>query len=367
MSENYTMGVEEEFCIVDGTTGELKPRAGPVLNEVPPAIAEDVQAELNLSQAETGTKVCRTLDEVRTDVIRLRRALAGAAEAAGCRVATVGTHPRARWQDQWLNRAKDRYRYLEEQFALTAREQLVNGCHVHVGFTDRDLAIAVLDRARVWMSPLLALSANSPYWGGVDSGYASYRTQVWSQWPQSGLPEPLDSRSAYDRLIADLQRAEVLADASFLYWDIRPSSRYETLEFRIADSCLTVDETVMVAGLVRAVARTAAAEAEAGTAVPVVRSALLRGAKWKAARFGLQGDLVDVTRGQSAPAPEIVGRLLDTLRPALEEFGDWETVRALVEETLRRGNGAQRQRAAFARRENLDDVVELILAETADG
>ena len=282
-------------------------------------------------------------------------------------MATVGTHPRARWQDQELNPVKERYRYIEKEFALTAREQLVNGCHVHVGIADPDLAIAVLDRSRVWLSPLLALSANSPFWNGVDSGYASYRTQVWTQWPLSGLPEPLGSRSAYDRLVTDLERAGVLPDPSFLYWDIRPSSRYDTLEVRIADACLTVEETVMIAGLVRAVARTAAAEAEAGTAAAAVPAELLRGAKWKAARFGLEGDLVDVKGGRSAPAAEVVERLLGMLRPALEEFGDWETVRGLVEETIERGNGAQRQREAFARRGDLDDVVDLIVAETGSG
>ena len=346
--DGFTLGVEEEFSIVDATTGQLRPDARRLLPGARRAVGDEVQPELNLSQIETGTKVCTTLADVRSELVRLRRALVGAAETAGCRVLPTGTHPTATWKDGRVNPTKERYRFLDEEFGLTAREQLVNGCHVHVGIADADLAIAVLDRSRPWLATLLALSANSPFWMGADSRYASYRTQVWAQWPLTGMPEPLGTRAAYDRLVDDLRRAEALPDPSFVYWDVRPSSRYPTLEFRIADACMSVDEAVMVAGLVRAVARTAAAEAERGDPVPDLRPELVRAAKWRAARYGLEGTLLDLTTATVVPAAAAVRRLLDHVGPALDAAGDGTEVADLVERTLAAGNGAMRQRAALA-------------------
>ena len=367
MDLNLTLGVEEEFLIVDAATGGLRSKAQRLLPGAKDALGDDVTAELNLSQIETGTPVCSGLAEVRTELVRLRRDIAAAAAAIDCRVVAAGTHPSAQWQDQQINPTKDRYRLLEEEFQLTARKQLVCGSHVHVGIPDPDLAIQILNRIRGWLSPLLALTANSPFWMGVDSGYASYRTQVWQQWPLTGMPEPLASRADYDDLINRMVAAGAIRDATFIYWDVRPSARYETLEFRIADSCLVLDESVMLAGLARGLACTAAAEVVADEPLPAVRGELVEAAKWRAARFGLDDNLVDVQAGQSRPAAEVVGSLLEHVRPALEELGDWEEVSSLVEETLARGNGATRQRAAFERGQNLGALLDFLIHETMAG
>lgn len=345
---DFTLGVEEEFSIVDAETGELRPDVRRLLPGAQEALGEGVQPELNLSQIETGSGVCRDLAGVRSELTRLRVALAGAAERAGCRVLATGTHPTASWKDSRVNPTKERYRFLDEEFGLTAREQLVNGCHVHVGIADPDLAIAVLDRSRPWLATLLALTANSPFWMGVDSRYASYRTQIWTQWPLTGLPDPLGDRAGYERLVDALVRAEAMPDPSFLYWDVRPSVRYPTIEFRVSDACLTVDDAVLLAGLVRAVARTAAAEALRGEPLPAIPAQVLRAAKWRAARYGLEGTLLDVLGGTPVPAAQAVRDLMDAVRGALEEAGDAEQVGELVDATLARGNGAGRQRAAFA-------------------
>ncbi|MFP5317164.1 MAG: glutamate--cysteine ligase [Acidimicrobiia bacterium] len=345
---DFTIGVEEEFSIVDADTGELRPDVRRLLPGAQEVLGDGVQPELNLSQIETGTAVCRDLAGVRSELTRLRGALAGAAEQAGCRVLATGTHPTASWKDSRVNPAKERYRFLDEEFGLTAREQLVNGCHVHVGVADPDLAIAVLDRSRPWLATLLALTANSPFWMGVDSRYASYRTQIWAQWPLTGMPETLGDRAGYERLVEALVRAEAMPDPSFLYWDVRPSVRYPTIEFRVADACLTVDDAVLLAGLVRGVARTAAAEALRGDPHTPVRAELLRAAKWRAARYGLEGTLVDLRAGTAVPAAQAVRALVDHVREALEEAGDSEEVEQLLAATVARGNGATRQRAAFA-------------------
>jgi carboxylate-amine ligase len=357
-----TLGVEEEFCLVDAETGALRPVADEVLPLAKEALADQVEAELNQAQIETGTAVCATLAEVRAELERLRAGVREAAGRLGCSVVSSGTHPTASPDDSRVNATKERYRRLERDFQAVAREQLVNGCHVHVGITDPDLAIAVLDRVRPWLSTVVALAANSPFWTGADSGYASYRTEVWSRWPLTGMPEPLASRAEFDELIAALQAVEALPDATFLYWDIRPSARYDTLEFRAADACLTVDDAVMVAGLWRALARTAAREALAGRPAPALRNELLQAARWRAARYGVAGELVDLDRRRTAPAGEVVERLLDHVRPALEDAGDWDEVRALVDRSLAGGNGAVRQRAALARRGEMADVLALLLA-----
>jgi carboxylate-amine ligase len=326
------------------------------------ALGDQVEAELNRSQIETGTAVCTTLGEIRAELVRLRRLLREAAARAGCSVVSAGTHPTAAPGDSEINPAKERYRRLEREFQAVAREQLVNGCHVHVGIADRDLAVDVLDRVRPWLAPVVALAANSPFWTGADSGYASYRTEVWARWPLTGVPEPMGSRAGYDGLVSALQAVEALPDATFLYWDVRPSARYETLEFRAADACLGVDDAVMVAGLWRAIARTAAEEARAGEPPPVVRGELIDAARWRAARYGVEGTLVDLTEGRTAPAGAVVDRLMAHLRPALEAAGDWDEVSVLVERTMACGNGAMRQRAAFARRGQMADVLALLLA-----
>jgi carboxylate-amine ligase len=364
---NFTVGVEEEFLIVDGSTGHLRSRAQALLPGAKEVLGDDVQSELSAAQIETGTSVCSTLPEVRAELVRLRREVAAAAEKIGCRVVASGSHPTSHWLQQRINQSKDRYLLLEEEFQLTARTQVVSGTHVHVGIPDPEIAIQTLNRVRLWLSPLLALTANSPFWIGVDSGYASFRTQVWAQWPLTGMPEPLASRAEYDALIGKLVSAGALQDASFLYWDVRPSARYQTIEFRIADACLTVDEGVMLAGLVRGLASTAAADAIAGVPLEPIRGELVEAAKWRAARYGLDDALVDVRGAKALPAAEVVLGLLRHVRPALEELGDWEEVAGLVEQTLRRGNGATRQRAALADGGTLEAVLDFLLAETLAG
>lgn len=362
MAGDFSVGVEEEFIIVDARTGALRPMAEAVLPRAKETLGGKVEAELNRSQVETASAVCTTLADLRADLVRLRRALREAAAGVGCRVVSAGTHPTASPDDSGVNPSKERYRRLEREYQAVAREQLVNGCHVHVGIADRELAIEVLNRTRPWLATIVALAANSPFWAGEDTGYASYRSQVWSRWPLTGMPEPFASRDEFDDLVASLEAVGAAPDATFLYWDIRPSARFETLEFRAADACLSVDDAVMVAELCRALARTTAAEALRGVPAAGLRSELVHAARWRAARYGVEGTLVDLTERRVAPAGEVVDRLLDHLRPALEQEGDWDEVGALVARALEGGNGAVRQRAAFAQRGDMEDVLRLLLA-----
>lgn len=364
--EEFTIGVEEEYQIVDPQTRHLRSRAGRILPQAQQAVGEQAQPEFYLSQIEIGTPICRTLAEARAEIVRLRREMIIAAEKEGSLIAAAGTHPFSHWEDQALT-LKTRYLGIARDYQQLAREQIIFGCHVHVGIRDREAAIQVMNRARLWLAPLLALAANSPFWLGADTGYASFRTEIWRRWPMAGTPYFFESRAAYDALLDSLAATGSIEDGTNIYWDIRPSARFETLEFRVTDICLTADEAVMVTGLVRALARTCYDQAARGESPPQVRQEILRAAKWRAARYGLDAELVDVGARRAAPAGEVVESLLAFLRPALEEFGEWDEISALARETVARGNGAARQRAAFERRGDFEDVVDLIVAETSRG
>jgi carboxylate-amine ligase len=362
----FTVGVEEEYQIIDRETRKLRPRAERILPQARAAVGDHVTPELYLSQIEIGTPVCQTLAEVRAELVHLRRELVAAAEREGNWIGAAATHPFSHWADQQIT-PKARYIGIAQDYQQLAREHLIFGCHVHVGIHDREAAISVMNRARPWLAVMLALSANSPFWLGADTGYSSFRTEIWRRWPMAGTPQVFHSRAEFDSLVRALVATGSIEDGTKIYWDVRPSARFETLEFRAADVCLTVDEAVLTAALARALARTCYARAVSDEPVNHARPELLRAAKWRAARYGLDADLIDVEESQALPARQMVEKLLSFLRPALEEHGEWDEVSALARETLERGNGATRQREVYARNGSLEAVVDFIVAETKRG
>jgi carboxylate-amine ligase len=362
--DGMTLGVEEEYLVVDAGSGALVPHADQVMPAARRRLGEAVASEVNLCQIEVATPVCRTLDEVRRHLTDLRRELTAAADETGHAVAAAGTHPFGRWEDQRVDVSHDRYQRMVDRYQMIARQQVICGCHVHVGIDDPDLAVAAMTRARPWLPALLALSANSPFWQGVDTGYASYRFQVWQRWPTCGMPPPLATRAEFDFLVQQLEAIDAIEDATFLYWYVRPSSRFPTLEFRPGDVCLQVDDAVALAGLVRALAWTALGEADAGAPPP---GEILDAAMWQASRYGLEGSLVSPRQGAVRPAADVVAELLDHVRAGLAAHGDEAEVAELVAAVMARGNGAHAQRAAFAHRRSGPDVVAHILEETSQG
>lgn len=363
---DFTLGVEEEYQIIDPETRALRSRGQRVLKAAQQTLGDEVQPELHQSQIETATPICQTLSEVRAELARLRGEIIAAAQADGNTIAAAGTHPFSHWEEQRIT-PKPRYRGLVHDFQQLAREQVIFGCHVHVGLADPEDGVAVINRARVWLAPILALAANSPFWQGDDTGYASFRTELWGRWPMAGPPLLFADRAEHDRLIRALVATGSIEDMTKVYWDIRLPEKVPTVEFRIADVCQTIDEAVMVAGLARALARTCREQAGRNEPFPAARPELLRAAHWRAARYGLDADLIDLAGERAVPAAELVEALLAFVRPSLEAFGDWDEVSALVRETLGRGNGATRQRRAFERTGRLEDVVDAIVAETAEG
>lgn len=364
--ETFTIGVEEEYQIIDPATRRLRSAQEGILPKARRALGDEVQPELHLSQIEAASAVCASLGEVRVELTHLRREVIAAAAATGSCIAAAGTHPFSHWQDQVLT-PRARYVGIEHDYRQLARENIIFGCHVHVGLHNKDAAIPVLNRARVWLTPLLALAANSPFWLGEDTGYATYRTELWSRWPTAGPPGLFASRPEYESLLRALVETGCVEDVTKIYWDIRLPEHVATVEFRVTDVCLTIDEAVMIAGLVRALVRTCYEAAQRDTPFVRARPELLRAAHWRAARYGLSDDLVDLETGRRRPAPEVVRSFLQFVRPALEAANEWDEVAALVHQTLQRGNGAMRQREVYRRTGRLEAVVDFITAETRQG
>ena len=361
MPEPITIGVEEEFLVVDAHTGELVPMAAELLEaggQTDPDLR--IMGELNLCQVETDTSVCDSLEAVGEELTTLRERGAALAAEVGAGILATGTHPYSIWEDQAIDEDKARYAEMVDRYKLIAREHVICGCHVHVGLPSRALEIPVMGRVQPWLSVLLALSVNSPFWQGVDSGYESYRAEVWQRWPTAGFAPDLHDRDDYRQVLDDLRRAEVVRDPKDLYWYVRPSHAHPTLEFRVCDVPLDVADTVTIAGLVRALTWVAAFTEE----MPSRRQSrdLLDAGIWQAARFGIGGDLIDPVARELRPAADVLDGLLQVCQPGLDAAGDRDLVEAGVARILERGSGSAVQRRLHSEMEPADMVAQLRVA-----
>ncbi|MFB2555673.1 glutamate--cysteine ligase [Herbiconiux liangxiaofengii] len=361
MAAELTLGAEEELHLIDLQSGKLSARAPQILSRLP---GENYSAEIQRTTVETNTDVVTTLDGLRQEILRLRRGVIEAAAPDGVGIACVGTAPRSEFADFELT-TTGRYGRMQEQYRLLVDEQLICGTQIHVGVSDRDLAVEIAQRIARHLPVLLAISASSPYWNGHDTGYSSIRSIIWQRWPSAGATGDLGSAAEYDELLADLIATGVIADSKMAYFEVRPSSHAPTLELRVCDACPVVDDAVLIAGLFRAAVRAAEVDIEAGRPYRPVAAPIHRAAMWQAARGGLSGDLLDDNpHPRPVSAAAAVRRLVQRLRPQLEELGDYDEVFQLAETLLARGNSADRQRAAFAERGDLDAVVKLVVDET---
>ncbi|MFE9139594.1 glutamate--cysteine ligase [Streptomyces sp. NPDC007355] len=344
-----TVEVEEEYLLVAPET--LLP--APLVEQVratarlaPIAKEREVQEELLQAQVEVATPVCTSLVEVGGHLLRLRQAVAAAAQANGCRIAVSATAPVRTTSPVPITRTA-RYVKMQQEARLLVDEQLICGMHVHVGMPDRETGVAVLNRLRVWLPTLLAMSANGPLWDGRDTGFASWRTIVFGRWPVSGPPPHFAGLADYEARIDALVKPGVIPDRGQLYWQARLSERYPTVEVRCCDVQLEADDAVILAGVVRGLAATAVAEEKAGAPLVPCRPELLQAATWHAARHGLGSTLVDPT-GRLRSSGDVLCTLLRHIGPALEDNGDHREVTSLVHRLLQRGTAADRQRRALA-------------------
>ncbi|MFI1648401.1 glutamate--cysteine ligase [Streptomyces avidinii] len=359
-----SVGVEEELLLVDASTGEPLAVSGAVLAAADRCAGECsrgreeqehvFEKELQREQVEFNTKPVTEMGELQQEIVRWRAEAHRHAASAGALVAALGTSP---LPVRPSLSAGTRYRWIAEQFCLTAQEQLTCGCHVHVAVESDEEGVAVLDRIRPWLPVLTAMSANSPYWQGADSGYASYRSRVWDRLPSAGPENVFGSADRYHEHVRAMVDSGVLHDEGMIYFDARLSATYPTVEVRVADVCLEARTTVLLAALVRALVETAARAWRAGEPPARIGTGLLRLAAWRAGRSGLDGPLLHPrTMRETAPADAVLA-LYEHVREALVDHGDRDRVSAEIAVLLDRGNGARAQRALLSRRGDLAGVV----------
>ncbi|WP_432159477.1 glutamate--cysteine ligase [Streptomyces sp. NRRL F-5630] len=350
-----TVGVEEELLLVDEGTGEPKARAAAVLASADAAPREtSVESELHGQQIEFATSPRADVGELAEEIKRLRTTTDALARRAGARVAALATSPLP--VSPQINDGQ-RYRWVTDKFGALAQEQLTCGCHVHVSVASDAEGVAVLDRIRPWLPPLLALSANSPFWQGKDTAYGSHRARVWNRWPSAGPYDIAGSPEAYEDQVRAMLGTGVLRDKGMVYFDARLSHRWPTVEIRVADVCLDARTPALLAALCRALVDTAAHEAAGRVPPAPVPTAVLRLASWQAARSGLDGDLLHPVHLTPATPGEVVEALLAHTRDALKENGDLDLAEAETSRLLHEGNGARRQRAVYEETGSLGDVV----------
>ncbi len=357
-----TVGVEEEFHVVDPESMELRDSPELVALLAADDLGPRVHSELSTTQIETASRVCTSLDDVRRELRAGRSAAAAAAGQVGATVLAASTHPFSSWHEQRVTHTP-RYLRLVERWAVLALQQDISGCHVHVHVPDLDTAVAVMDRVRPYLPVVQALTGSSPFHEGSDTGYDSFRTLWFARWPITGSTELLGDGKTYQDVVESLQVAGVIDDASNLYWDVRPSMRYPTLEFRVADVCTFLDDAVLHVALVRALSRVLAERASHGVPPHLVRPEVLRAARWRGARYGVSDQLFDPFAGVLRPAADLVGRLLAELRDDLTEHGEWDEVSSLCEQTLRRGTSAARQRDVLHSTADQHAVARMIVEE----
>lgn len=357
------MGVEEEFLLVDPRTGAATPAVAAVLAEIPAELRGQVQREFQTSQIEIGSPPGLDLRAMRRTLGTLRGAVADAAQRADARLLAVGTAPIGGPQPEVVD--DPRFHRIVERYGMLVPGPGNNGLHIHVGVPDPQVGVQVLNHLRPWLPILQAVTANSPFYQGADTGYASWRSMMWERWPAVAPTPMLRSHEHYLTLIDELITTGIILDEGMLYWYARLSAHYPTVEVRIGDVCPSLDDTILLAALVRGLVGTAMAAVAKGVPAPEVTHHVLVAAHWRAAHDGLEGQAVDLTDAPTLrPGWHLLRRLVDLIRPELERHGDVALVNSLLSRLRARGTGAARQRSVYAASGDLHDVVDFLAEQT---
>jgi glutamate---cysteine ligase / carboxylate-amine ligase len=362
----FTLGVEEEFQIIDPETRELRSHVQEMLDEGVRVLKERVKPEMHQSVMEIGTGICRNASEVRRDVSELRSEIIRLAEKSGMKVASSGTHPFSNWADQLIY-PDERYAAIVEEMQLVARANLIFGLHVHVGISDRALAFQIMNEARYFLPHLLALSANSPFWMGKNSGLKSYRTKVFERFPRTNIPEVFESPAEFDDYVRVLVKTNCIDNGKKIWWDVRPHPFFETIEFRVCDVPMRLDETVAIAALIQAICAKLFQLREKNLGWRTYRRAYLLENKWRAARYGIEGKLIDFGKEIEVPFRDLAEEMLEFVDDVVDELESRQEVES-IRWILENGSGADRQLAVYRETgEDLKKVVDFICEETRHG
>jgi carboxylate-amine ligase len=364
MAHRFTIGVEEEFQIIDPETLELRSHVIQLLSQAH-GLGDQVKQEMHQSIVETGTKICDSVSELRLEVHRTRGELVAAAERAGLRVAAAGTHPFSSWIDQVISPG-ERYQHIVEEMGQLARSLLIFGMHVHVAMPDRQTTIDMMNMVRYFLPHLLALSTSSPFWMGRNTGLRSFRTTVFRRFPRTGIPEIFESWSAYENFVNLLVKLNCIDTGKKIWWDVRPHPTFGTLEFRMFDVPTRVEETVALSALTQAIVVKLHRLYTRNIGWRVYRRALIEENKWRAARYGIEGKLLDLGKEVEVPMKELISELLEFVDDVVDDLGSRGAVE-YVHTILNEGTSAERQLRVFEKTGDLKDVVRHLVMETRGG
>jgi len=365
MAHRFTIGVEEEFQIVDPATCELRSHVSQLVSAASPDIIEQVKNEMHQSIVETGTNICQNVAELRIEMHRTRGELVAAAERAGLQVAAAGTHPFSSWIDQVISPG-ERYQNIIEELQQLARSLLIFGMHVHVAMPDKQSTIDMMNMVRYFLPHLLALSTSSPFWMGRNTGLKSFRTTVFRRFPRTGVPEQFESWSAYEHFVDLLVKLHCIDNGKKIWWDVRPHPTFGTLEFRMCDVATKVEEAVAIAALTQAIVVKLYKLSTSNQSWRLYRRALIEENKWRAARYGIEGKLIDFGKEEEVPMRSLIPELLELVDDVLDELGSRSAVE-YVNTILNEGTSAERQLRVYQQTGDLKAVVRHLVAETRAG
>jgi glutamate---cysteine ligase / carboxylate-amine ligase len=363
MAHRFTIGVEEEFQIIDPETLELRSHVVQLISSAAArGVGDLVKQEMHQSIVETGTKICDNISELRLEMHRTRSELVLAAESTGLRVAAAGTHPFSSWIDQVISPG-ERYQHIVEEMGQLARSLLIFGMHVHIAMPDKQTTIDMMNMVRYFLPHLLALSTSSPFWMGRNTGLKSFRTTVFRRFPRTGVPEVFESWSEYENFINLLVKLNCIDTGKKIWWDVRPHPAYGTLEFRMFDTATRVEEAVAIAALTQAIVVKLHRLYTHNQSWRIYRRALIEENKWRAARYGIEGKLIDFGREAEVPMRELMLELLGLIDDVVDDLGSRSAVE-YIHTILNEGTSAERQLRVYQQTGDLKDVVRHLVMET---
>ncbi len=361
----FTLGIEEEFAIVDPVSRELRSHIQEILEGGKVTLKEQVKPEMHQSVVELGTEICQSIGDARNHVVELRSKLADLAGLSGLKIASSGTHPFSHWHDQLITEG-DRYKEIVQDMQLLARANLIFGLHVHVGIPERETAIHVMNQARYFLPHIYALSVNSPFWVGRNTGLKGYRLKVFERFPRTGIPDAFESLSEYEDYCKLLVKTGCVDNAKKIWWDIRLHPFFDTLEFRICDAQSRVDDTLALAALIQAIIARLYKLLRQNITFRVYRRRLLDENRWRASRYGIDGKLIDFGKETEVETRSLLNELLEFVSAEVDELGSRREIEH-VERIMREGTGADRQLAMWERTQDMKAVVDQIVEETYEG
>jgi len=363
---SFTIGIEEEFQVIDPVTRELRSHIAEIFEQGRVVLQGRLKPELHQPVVEIGTEVCRDINEARRDVSATRTYLAQLARDNGLRIAAAGTHPFSHWATVEITGGNPRYDRLIEELQMVARANLIFGLHVHIGVEDREAQIRIMNQARYFLPHVLALAVNSPFWLGRDTGWMSYRSKVFDKFPRTNIPDFFNSWGDYQEYVDLLTKTGCVIDGRQIWWDVRPHVLYPTLEYRICDIPMRVDETVALAALFQAITAKLWKLMTGNLTFRPYRRALIMENKWRAARWGLGGKLIDFGKEKEVEVRSLVAELLEFVDDVVDELGSRDAI-AYVGTILERGSGADRQLAVYRETGDFKAVMDYVVAETEHG